>query len=153
MRLYSVAYKKGKSAQNRTLYLSQSAICAGDNVNALLFYDKTRTFAQGIKKKTSPSIMQCPHCLWVLKRQSTHFTRFPYRKGQMCLSVGLFWLGQNGSLSNALKSTSKSGVSSCCGVVKTLFVTLSGKGLVIVGSSRTSSQKVCAVYDCIKLLY
>ena len=51
---------------------------------------------------------------------------------------------KNGSLSNALKSTSKSGVSSCCGVVKnSLFVTLSGKGRVIVGSSRTSSLK-CA---------
>ena len=55
MRLYSVAslfqFKtRGKSAQNRTLYLSQSAIvCRTITLGALLFYDKTRTFAQGIK--------------------------------------------------------------------------------------------------------
>ena len=97
-------------------------------------------------KKTSPSIMQCPPLsLGSKKRQSTHFTRFPYRKRS---NVFICWLvltgAKNGSLSNALKSTSKSGVSSCCGVVKnSLFVTLSGKGRVIVGSSRTSSRK-CA---------
>mgnify|MGYP005999231511 CR=1 FL=1 len=51
---------------------------------------------------------------------------------------------KNGSLSNALKSSSKNIGSSVSGVVKnSLFVTLSGNGLVIVGSSRTSSRK-CA---------
>ena len=49
---------------------------------------------------------------------------------------------KNGSLSNALKSSSKNIGSSVSGVVKnSLFVTLSGNGRVIVGSSRISSLK------------
>jgi len=80
------------------------------------------------------------------KPQSTHLTMLEYLTGSIafiCCLVFAWWVMSfcvtgNGSKSNALKSTSCGG-GSC--VSKSLFVTLSGNGRVIVGSSRISSLK------------
>ena len=62
-------------------------------------------------------------------------------------NVFICWLvltgAKNGSLSNALKSTSKSGVSSCCGVVKNSFCDFIGQRSCDCRFVQNIISKVC----------